>query len=90
MIKYAFEICFGKWFSRNRVMKSTLILDNRINTAKERPLNQTGHIWNLPEFDVSILPADQFLFLMSEVHEYLRYVRHLCGKKSRVVLVNDF
>lgn len=63
-------------------------LDNRINDAKNHLHATTGHLWDVPNLDLNAMQPIEFQYLMHEIHEYLKYVRHLVGKKSRVV-VND-
>lgn len=64
-------------------------LDNRIEAAKQQLWNNTGHIWNVANFEINNMLPDQYQFLMAEMHAYLRYVRHMVGKKTRVALVDD-
>jgi hypothetical protein len=48
----------------------------------------TGHLWDVPNLDLSEMQPNEYQFLMTETHQYLLYVRHLVGKKSRLV-IND-
>jgi len=64
-------------------------LDRRIAAAKTQFQNLTGHLWNVPEVDFAVMPAHDFQFLMHETHTYLRRMRHLIGKKSRVVVFDE-
>jgi len=41
------------------------------------------------EVDFAIMPAHDFQILMHETHDYLRRMRHLIGKKSRVVVFDE-
>lgn len=61
-------------------------LDNRINLARNQIFQATGHLWGDQNINVYQLPPPDFQLLMREIHMYLRHMRHLVGKKSRVVL----
>lgn len=61
-------------------------LDARIETAKQNLLNACGDIWNIPDFAIEAVHGNDFQRLMFEIHTYLRYMRHMIGKKTRVVL----
>jgi hypothetical protein len=63
-------------------------LDNRIAAAKQRLLlvEVTAHLWNIPNFEADLMEPHSFQYLMNELHQYLCFMRHLVGKKSRVVV----
>uniref|UniRef100_A0A915JDF0 MULE transposase domain-containing protein n=1 Tax=Romanomermis culicivorax TaxID=13658 RepID=A0A915JDF0_ROMCU len=61
-------------------------LDDRIEAAKQRLVETTEQFWNIPDFNPDALPQNDFHVLMAEVHRFLRCVRFLIGKKSRVVI----
>uniref|UniRef100_A0A915IKG3 G-protein coupled receptors family 1 profile domain-containing protein n=1 Tax=Romanomermis culicivorax TaxID=13658 RepID=A0A915IKG3_ROMCU len=52
-------------------------LDRRMMMAKDRFLNATDHLWNYPAFNAELMNPHEFQYLMNEIHQYLRYIRHL-------------
>jgi len=47
------------------------------------------YLWNIPEFDARNMLPEHFQFMMTQVHGYLLGMRHMIGKKSRVVNVEN-
>jgi hypothetical protein len=50
------------------------------DNAKADFYARTGHLWNVSNLNLEIMHHHEFQFLITEIHQYLRYIRHLVGK----------
>lgn len=59
-------------------------LHNRIIQTRNTFYQRTSAFWDFEGFDPRLMQNNDFQALCSEIDQYLQYMRHLVGKKSKV------